>query len=274
MNIKNILVPVDFSDTSFRALQYAADIALIADVHITLIHAYQMPESGAVVMINLSDILEKDSENGLNEMVEKLKSDNKYFNLNIELVSKLGFVDDAVLHQLKNKDYQLVVMGTTGAGNNFKAIFGSVASKIMKKIDTPIITVPAERENRDLKTIVTGVQSDKLPVKERNEVLFSICKINQAKVYPIQVVYADEEKPSDAEKAKVASFFGDCGAELKVSVDDDTAGAIMEYADDKNADLIVVYRKRYKFLEKLFHTSQSRSMALYSKTPVLIIPFK
>ena len=274
MDIKNILVPVDFSDASFRALQYAADLALIAHAHVTLIHAYQMPESGAVVMINLSDILEKDSENGLNEMVEKLKSDKKYFNLDLETVSKLGFVDDAVLFQLKKKDYQLVVMGTTGAGNNFKAIFGSVASKIMKKIDKPIITVPAERENRDLKVIVTGVQSDQLPEKDKNEVLFAICKINEAKVHPIQVVYADEGKPSDEEKANVSSFFGQYGSDLKVAVDDDTAGAIMEYAEEKNADLIVVYRKRYNFLQKLFHTSQSRSMALYSKTPVLIIPFK
>lgn len=274
MSIKNILVPVDFSDTSFRALKYAADNAINSGAIITLLHAFQMPESGAVVMINLTDILEKDSETGLNDMVEKLKSEEKYFNLDIETKSKMGFVDDVVRSQLTVKDYQLIIMGTTGAGNNFKAVFGSVTSKIMKKINIPIITVPADRAQKDLDVIVAGVKEGKLPSKEQNTVLHDICQLNKAKIYPVHVVYSDVDSPSEDEHKAVKEFFGGLSEDMKVIVDDDPAGAMMEFADEKNADLVVVYRKRYNFLEKLFHTSQSRAMALYSKTPVLVIPFQ
>jgi nucleotide-binding universal stress UspA family protein len=274
MSIQNILVPVDFSDTSFRALKYAADLSLKNGASITLLHAYQMPESGSVVMINLTDILEKDSETGLDEMVEKLKSDEKYFNLDVDIKSKLGFVDDAIKSQLTIKDYQLLVMGTTGAGNNFKAIFGSNTSKVMKKIDMPIISVPADRAEKDLDVIVAGIKEGKLPSKETNHVLYDICEANNARIYPIHVVYSDVDSPSEDEHKAVNEFFGGYSEAMKVEVNDDPAAAMMEFADEKNADLVVVYRKRYNFLQKLFHTSQSRSMALYSKTPVLIIPFK
>lgn len=274
MSIKNILVPTDFSDTSFRAFKYAADFSVKTGASITLLHAYQMPESGSVVMINLSDILEKDSETGLNDMVEKLKSEEKYFDIEVDTKSTLGFVDDAINTQLTVKDYQLMVMGTTGAGNNFKAVFGSNTSKVMKKVDMPLITVPAERAEKDLNVVVAGIKEGKLPSRDNNKVLFDICEANEAKVHPIHLIYSDVDTPSEEEHQAVKDFFGGYSEKLTVEVNDDPAGAMMDFADHKNADLVVVYKKRYNFLQKLFHTSQSRSMALYSKTPILIIPFK
>src|SRR4051794_12184818 len=44
--LKNVLVPIDFTDTSNRALDYAVELASRFDAKVTVLHAYEIPVFG------------------------------------------------------------------------------------------------------------------------------------------------------------------------------------------------------------------------------------
>src|SRR3954463_12944774 len=46
LDLRRILVPVDFTETSDRALEYAIELARRFDAGVTIMHAYQIPVYG------------------------------------------------------------------------------------------------------------------------------------------------------------------------------------------------------------------------------------
>ena len=141
--MKKILVPTDFSDTSFNAVKFAADLALKYQAELCLLNCYHLPSSSSSVMINLQDILEQDSNLGLEEQQKQLKEIQKYSELKITTFSVFGLLNECIQNYINTYSIEVVVMGTTGAGKKTNQFFGSNTSKLMKRLDVPLFIVPA-----------------------------------------------------------------------------------------------------------------------------------
>src|SRR4051812_8527166 len=46
LTLKQLLVPIDFTDTSSRALDYAVELASRFEARVTVLHAYEIPVFG------------------------------------------------------------------------------------------------------------------------------------------------------------------------------------------------------------------------------------
>src|SRR5690606_4988097 len=98
--MQQIIVPLDFSETSFNAAEYAADMfANRNDVTITLYHFYEEEED-----------LEPATEL-MKSMIKQLESKYVYFESLIETGD--NFVD-SLAEFAEKKDAQYIIMGLTG----------------------------------------------------------------------------------------------------------------------------------------------------------------
>lgn len=127
----NILVPVDGSDNSYRALDAALILSEKLGSHITVIHVMEE--------IPITHI---GSEKLLNELLETYKKENQDIlskcsefatqkGLTIKTLLLQGNPASAILDFSKKEKFDLVVMGSRGLGKFKELILGSVSSKIV-----------------------------------------------------------------------------------------------------------------------------------------------
>src|SRR5665647_176553 len=131
--MKNILVPIDFSDASFNAVSYAAFLANAFNASLTLVHAYtsssafeERPDAGTY---DSSEELESANALFLKKKIEGITS--KFTVKSNSIVMKGNPVN--VINEVADKiNPDIIVMGTKGKGES-NTVFGSTTTSMIDK---------------------------------------------------------------------------------------------------------------------------------------------
>jgi nucleotide-binding universal stress UspA family protein len=152
---KKILVPLDGSEHSQRALKTATQIAKKFKARMTLIHVYSvtvppviMPEpttltpSGVPVVTpaELSKMVEAAQEVGeriLAEAEERLKSEG----VKVDTSLSEGNTVQEITRVAEEGDFDLIVMGVRGIGRLRELLVGSVSEGVIKHASCPVLVV-------------------------------------------------------------------------------------------------------------------------------------
>lgn len=128
---REILVPVDGSEFSLRAVKVAASLAEKYDSRITVLYAVSLPfstpalspEVGGIIPQSIFDELEKEGQLVLARAEEELS--------NTSVVTKLrtGHPAMEIIEEAKN-GYDLIVMGSRGLGELKGFVMGSVSDRV------------------------------------------------------------------------------------------------------------------------------------------------
>jgi len=140
--MKKILVPVDGSVYSDRAIERAREIAKAFDSDVVIFNVIPL----AVVPTGRIhyDIhpLFEENKAASEHLLEKAKTFFEGTNIRIETVSVMGDAADAIVDYAKNNGIDLVVMGSHGMGAIMSRILtGSVTTKVLHHIDVPVLVI-------------------------------------------------------------------------------------------------------------------------------------
>lgn len=146
MAFKTILVPTDGSEYTKFAVKEAVDLAAATNAKITAVYVLDralfsnMPLDTAV--LNVYTVLEKEGK----EAVEYVKAEGDKAGVEVETKVVEGTPVKAIVEM--SGDYDLVVMGTLGRTGFSKLMLGSVAEKVVRHSNSPVLVVgkPAEEE--------------------------------------------------------------------------------------------------------------------------------
>src|ERR1700741_1109436 len=124
--MKTILVPIDFSDASKNALEYAIQFSTITDSQITLFHVYYTPPVTIELPIVVPSLeeLEKNCMNNLNTLKNNIVSKSEK-HLSINCVCKCGFPVDRIIEYAERNKTDLIIMGMQGTGWLREKLIGS-----------------------------------------------------------------------------------------------------------------------------------------------------
>ena len=145
MQVRKILVPVDFSGHSGAALDLAIDFAKAFEASITLLHCYQIdPSGGSPYGIAMPPDyvrgIEETADGDLREWCEKAAAKGVAADYCLSSVSPAP----AIVHRAEAIDADLIVMGTRGLSGLSHLMIGSVAERTLRFAPCPVITVKAE----------------------------------------------------------------------------------------------------------------------------------
>lgn len=140
--IKNILVPIDFSDYSKNALKYAVEFAKKFSSKLILIYVvepiiYPADFSMGQVAIPSTDI---DIQNRADEELKKLANEIKN-DVEVETLIKTGKPFVEINETAKEKDIDLIIIATHGHTGVEHLLFGSTAEKVVRKAPCPVLTL-------------------------------------------------------------------------------------------------------------------------------------
>lgn len=142
LQFKNVLCPVDFSETSARALTYATALARWYDAHLEVLHVVPAFEQGGPPS-------QLDTAGGARPSREQLLSDIDRAiaaaggsDLKSGAVAQEGRPHEIITCRARALPADLLVMGTHGRSGFNRLLLGSVTEKVLRQVTCPILTVP------------------------------------------------------------------------------------------------------------------------------------
>lgn len=143
---KEILVPVDFSESSARALRLAIRLARTTNARLSLLHVglvpgyagYDLGGYGAPypeTLVALHDQLAREQKHAL----EKLATDEVPGDVAWRPVLREGWPPDEIVAEAKASHADLIVMGTHGRTGLGRVLLGSVAERVVAKASVPVM---------------------------------------------------------------------------------------------------------------------------------------
>jgi nucleotide-binding universal stress UspA family protein len=139
---KNILVPVDFSAISTKAFFYTLEMLKCGGGKLQVLHVLDTDFLTGAVHITIEP-LDESVAKWRARAEEKLK---KLFareeeGVEIEFHIREGHPEEEILAMSGDLDVDLVVLGTHGRHGLEKAIFGSVAEKVLRLSEKPLLLI-------------------------------------------------------------------------------------------------------------------------------------
>ncbi len=129
MKLQRILCGIDFSDCSRHAFDRAVAVARTENAALTVLHvAPSGPQFDARrIESDMERFLEIDPARGVE----------------VNWVAwEATHVDDEILAQAKRRAADLIVVGTHGRSGFQRLMLGSIAEKVLRKAEPPVLTVP------------------------------------------------------------------------------------------------------------------------------------
>jgi len=146
IEFKYILCPIDFSDTSGRALTYATAFATWYSAQLEVLHVvpafdYEPPERsdltgadrGASYPVSRDDII---------AAIRRSIDATGATGLDAKALAQEGRTHEMIVYRAQAQPADLLVMGTHGRSGFNRLLLGSVTEKVVRTAPCPVLTVP------------------------------------------------------------------------------------------------------------------------------------
>ncbi len=144
MAFQRILCPVDFSDPSRRALDLAVELAQKFSASLTVLHVYPPPgyvlpegyvPAGPEVLAEV-ELRTRESLEAWQQAAQAAGA------AQVDIATGIGPAAGEIVHQAREGNFDLVVVGTHGRTGLAHMVLGSTAEKVVRLSPCPVLTVP------------------------------------------------------------------------------------------------------------------------------------
>jgi nucleotide-binding universal stress UspA family protein len=276
--MKKIILPTDFSENAYNAISYAVQLFKEDECTFYLLNTYTPVLYDSEYMyhnptVSIDEIYSTNSKEGLNKLHDRL---NKEFNNpkhHFKKLSVFNFLTDEINEQVKEKDIDLVVMGTKGASGSQEILFGTHTIHTIKKSKCPVLAIPSEYEFKPLKNIL--LPSDlSIGFRENQlKILKKIAKKENTNIHILHVMQDAELNDLQKEgKNTLADYFKDVSVKFHFVGDSDIQEAINEFQKEYNIDMLSMINNKHSFFENLFFKPVVHKIGFHVKVPFLVVP--
>ena len=144
-----ILVPVDGSEHSDKALRYATMMAETFNSKIILVHVFSLPTAvepaiGAIpITPDVIEAMQKSAEQILKEAEDKVEEarKNKDKPIPVETFLEHDGIVDQIISIAEKEKVDLIVMGARGLSKLKKIFLGSISEGVTHKAHCPVMTI-------------------------------------------------------------------------------------------------------------------------------------
>ncbi|MEX1011769.1 MAG: universal stress protein [Balneolaceae bacterium] len=287
MMIKKILVPVDFSSLSRKALVTAGSVARLFKAKVTPLHVFMpVTEMDEPYSFGLTGSTWQDLEKVEEDLVVRLRE------LSTDLVPAEFLLDPVVEMGQPSRSivdlsssYDMIVMSTHGRTGFSRMILGSVAEKVLRMSPVPVMVVEGSSEPGNFeKILVTTDFSDNASAAYPWARTF--CEQSGGSVHLLHILSYSQIGMDESDsrlldlrkerlKLSAKSAFSDLGNRATYEVAetaDSPHEAIYRHTDENQYDLVIMATVGRTGLQYLMMGSTTANVVRHVESPVLSIP--
>ena len=288
-SIRRILVPVDFSENSINACNFALGLADKLKAEIKLLYSYFNPivnsepylegQSFIFHMDNVVGDIEQDARKQILQLKSRIQNQiKKEYKNRIKISYSLdrGFPESVIVKFIDKYKPGVVIMGTKGFGGNSNTYLGSVTIKVIEKASVPVLAIPEKSIFSGMKYInrvLYATNFDDSDFKSLRK-LMTLVRPFEMKIFCAHISVSD---PMHFDKSRMETLKGHFTEEYEgydINCDlirrEDIVQALDDYVEEKEIDLIALTTHKRGIIERLFNPSIARKMLFHSHLPLLV----
>jgi len=295
LNVDSILFPTDFSDVAEGAFAHAAHLALQYEATIHVFNVVS-PEEGdgsnpmAFLPVKPADGTETD-ESALQHVEVKTAPQEQGTVPVLYTQTDSDSPSEAIINYARDQDVDLVVMGTHGRKGMDRLLSGSVSEEVVRGAPCPVFTVPGTNTADHVPTVSRVLAP--VDLSDQSElVLNHAAALADAYAAPLDLLHVVEEAtypsaygldpltpdlPNVQDRAREA--LETLAGELDLRTDPvnihvlagNAARDIVEFADEHEADLIVMATHGRTGLERFLIGSVAEKVVRRAPCPVVTL---
>ena len=282
--MKKILFPTDFSDTANNAFLYTLHLAKLYNAEVFITHIYDkkvistlyggQPELVATIYVDV----ELDEFEYFKEESKKLRmiaEENNLSDVKLNFIFKSGSLVSTLGEIIEKEKINLAVMGTSGATNFEKKLWGSNTMNALRSLDIPILSIPKKAIFKGVKNIgfASALKDSDKPI------LANLLNFYDDNNLIIKVLYViKNDKNTEVEEQlidkKIASWESEFRNEKLIfikKISDSVTKGIYQLIFDENIDIAVIAKRDLSFIDSLFTHSLSEDLAKKMDFPLLVV---
>ena len=289
VDIKRILVPIDFNHDSKNICEYALALAKNFSSEIMLFHAYygvaieSIPFSDTYTtqtrLFEILDDIEQESTKKVKKIIQNLNSNLTNQNINnvdIKYTLCNGIIESEIINICNSYKPDIIVMGKKDSTND-NEIFGEVSETIVKKSKVPVLLVPKNADFKgleNLKNIMYATTFDKSDFRALAKlkhftspfkmsmhcVHFDNKDLNPWKDYNMNIL----------ERYLHKNFKNDKVICTNINFENKITEIIENFISKNNIDLIAYTSKKKSFISRLLGSSFSNKIFGNNNLPLLV----
>ena len=266
--MKTIIAATDFSPLAEHAAEYAAALAGQVQARLVLFNAFHVPVDAANSLLSSEDYdnFLKDNQHRL---LLKGRQLARRYRIRVDHETAYSEVADELEQLIAKYQATLLVMGMEPQSLG-QRIFGNTTTAVIKKLNCPVLAVPADLEFGGFKNILFACDAAReLPPA----VLKQLKALARDFSAAVEVLFINEGATAlpEAEALIARELEGICYRYHTV-VSPSVIPAIKQEIARSKADLLVMAPKSYGFWSSVVHQSKTRQMAAGLTIPLLALP--
>lgn len=276
MYMKNILITTDFSDNATHAIDYALHLLQNEPCRIYLLHVVKASSfiSDDLMQMNPSSSLYEqligDDKKKLDNLISSLsKKDATRLHEFIPVVDYDNFIG-SIKQCIENNNIELVVMGTKGATNSIKKLFGSNTLRVIENVTVPVLAIPELSKIKAIKNVVFTSNLNRSYDPKNLEFLIRFVETYNCRVHILHFINDDS---IETDKLRVKQQLDGMFKQTIHSDIDDKASEfllpLIKYIETNGIDMFSMVSPKHSFFDKIFNEQKIESVANHLKVPIL-----
>jgi nucleotide-binding universal stress UspA family protein len=259
--MRNVLVPVDFSDTSMNAVTYATKMLTgVYGVNLVLYHMYEKPEQAETAWKELKKLRASLFDVGIVKTIEHAEP---------------GRDLTACLEKfVKENKIDLVIMGIKGRTKLEQKIIGNHTLELIYKNLCPVLIVPASATFNKLKNIVLASDFTQTPSLANATTIKNLLSDHFARLHVVNVNPAHYVSITDAYrkvKDEMNELFKGYEHDFHFIGLYDLQETMNMFVKDHDIDMIITLPKDHSWFDTLTDNKSTKKLSYQSTIPVLAI---
>ncbi|OFX18325.1 MAG: hypothetical protein A2033_00625 [Bacteroidetes bacterium GWA2_31_9] len=281
MATKTILVPLDFSEQSFIALEQSYNLAKLSDSTLTLLHVVR--ENNSVFGLF--------SDNEKKDIIYKLKVKlDEYADvvhtktgLKVDSLITNGKIVEKILETADSLSASFIVMGAKKPENVMKKVVGTKTLRVIQEASCPVISIEGKHHREGCENIILPLDLTKETTQKVANTL-TIAKLFNSKVHAVSVVTTKDDyliSRMKLQMTQVQTFMQKSGIECETKMlnvsgsNNEICDSILNFANEAKGDLIVIMTQQESDITQYIVGSLAKELIHRSKIPIMsIVPKK
>ncbi|TPN87488.1 universal stress protein [Aquimarina algicola] len=279
--MKNILIPTDFSENSWNAIEYGVSFFKKVSCNFYLLHVSPSQNvthglsQGSIDALFNREVATDDPKQQLNDLLKKVKnlpvigSNHRFFTIHEHL-----FFIDAMRKQVAEKSIDFIVMGTKGASGIRQRAVGTNTGDVITKVKCPVLVIPEKARYKKPETIAFPTDYNIYYKSKILDTITEILSVNSASLKVLHITKQDQQLTSLQEKNK--DFLDDYLGEnidhsFHSSCNKNMEEAVQCFVEHKEIDIITMIAKNLNFFQRILFNPLVEKISYHTEIPFLVL---
>lgn len=281
--MKQLLVPTDFSKCAGNAVDFAAQTAAIFPGKLTLLHATGISPGLYTDYVGLnrefSQTLLNEAKDRLNDIRERIVKEHQ---IAVDIIASTDPLQEAIKNSVAEKQIDLIVMGTQGAGGIKEKLWGSRTSATIGRAGIPVMAIPMDYTwKKPEKILLVTNRFERDPA-----ILNAVFELAGLYMANMEIaVFTDKTGAKAVTLLNNERNLSSYKKFLKKTYQEETLTTahlyghrfeetIQNFIKENGTDLLIMVTYGHKFWNNIFSPSKTKKMSYQTRIPLLAIPVR